>query len=298
MHLPLRAISAFHAVAVTGSINGAASELGVTPSAVSQQVQSLELHLGTSLFTKSGRGLLLTEAGERYFQLIGAPVEQIVEATERLRGFRSVTTLTVRASPSLATKWLVPRLHRFVDAHPDLELRLDGTSEQTDFSKENVDLDVRHGEGNWPGLFVEALATERFRPVCSPSLHGEESLDVEELLRCRLIHSVKSQVQWNAWFRAAGLRITDRWRRVLFDRTHMAIDAAVRGMGVALESDIMTNEELTNGTLVCPVRAPPQVSLITQWIVCPENRLRQRKVQLFLDWLRSERVSASIVEEN
>ena len=291
MYVPFRAISVFYAVALNGSISKAASELGVTPSAISQQIQTLELHLGTSLIVKSGRGVVLTEAGERYFQMVGASVGQIIEATERIRSFRSVTTLTVRASPSLASKWLLPRLHRFVLAHPDLEVRIDGTSEQTDFARDSVDLDIRHGEGRWPGLFVEALAQERFQPVCAPSLHPAGSLDPEQLLRCRLIHSVKSQVQWGAWFRTAGLRVTERWQRVLFDRTHMAIDAAVGGLGVALESTLMTSQELLSGALVCPVRKPPVVSLATQWIVCPHTQLRQHKVRLFLEWLRQERTS-------
>ena len=296
MHVPFRAIGVFHLVAVTGSISRAAAELGVTPSAVSQQIQALELQLGSTLTVKSGRGVMLTEAGERYFEMIAGSVAQITEATLRIRGLRSVTALTIRASPSLASKWLLPRLHRFVEAHPDLEVRVDGTSEQTDFSRESVDLDLRHGDGLWPGLFVEGLAEETFRPVCAPSLHAPGSLAVEALPGCRLIHSVKSQVQWGAWFAAAGLEVTERWRRVLFDRTHMAIDAAAGGLGVALESDLMTSRELGAGLLVCPVRAPPVVSLVTQWIVCPPGQLRHRKIRLFLDWIRDER--ALWAEEN
>ena len=289
MHVPFRAISVFHAVAVTRSVRPAAADLGVTPSAVSQQIRILERHLGTSLTAKSGRNVALTEAGERYFQMIGGSVGAIVAATERVRGLHSATTLVVRASPSLASKWLLPRLSRFVLAHPDLEIRVDGTSEQTDFDRDGVDLDLRHGEGDWPGLFVEALARESFRPVCAPRLHGAATMDAAALPECRLIHSVKSQVQWGAWFDAAGLRVARRWRRVLFDRTHMAIDAAVDGLGVALESDLMTARELRDGTLVCPVRDPPAITLTTQWIVCPHRQLRQPKIQLFLGWLRDER---------
>ena len=140
MHIPLRAIGVFHAVARTGSVTRAADELGVTPSAVSQQIQSLEVSLGTTLIGKSGRNVVLTEAGERYFEMIQADIESIAEATQRIRGFRSVTTLTVRTSPSLSTKWLLPRLASFIDAHPEIELRLDGTNEPTTFQRENVDL--------------------------------------------------------------------------------------------------------------------------------------------------------------
>lgn len=289
MYLPLRAISVFHVAARAGSISRAAEELGVTPSAVSQQIQSLEVHLGTSLMTKVGRRVVLTEAGERYFSMIADELERIGEATQGIRGYRSVTTLVVRATPSLSSKWLLPRMRRFLDTHPDLEMRLDGTNEPTDFSREGVDVEIRHGGGNWPGLFVEGLAEERFFPVCAPEYCRSESLEAKNLIAHRLIHSAKSQMQWTTWFTAAGVAPAQRWRRVLFDRTHMAIDAALDGMGIALESNLMMGRELQAGLLRCPVRAPPEVSLTTQWIVCPRDHLRQRKVRLFLDWLRTER---------
>lgn len=289
MHIPLRAIGVFHAVARTGSVTRAADELGVTPSAVSQQIQSLEVSLGATLIGKSGRNVVLTEAGERYFEMIQAEIEGIAEATRRIRGFRSVTTLTVRASPSLSSKWLLPRLASFIDAHPGIELRLDGTNEPTTFQRENVDLEIRHGTGQWPGLFVEGLVEERFRPVCAPQTAAAGSLEAAELLRFRLIHSVKSQAQWPHWFELAGVNATERWRRVSFDRTHMAIDAAASGFGIALESDLMMSTELKAGRLVCPVRNPPALCLTTQWVTCPPDHLRLGKVKAFLAWLKHER---------
>ncbi len=129
MYLPLRAISVFHAAARAGSITKAAAELNVTPSAVSQQIQALEVQLGTSLMTKTGRRIVLTEAGERYFESITDEIERISEATKNIRGYRTVTTLTVRASPTLSNKWLLPRLRSFLDAYADIEIRLDGTNE-------------------------------------------------------------------------------------------------------------------------------------------------------------------------
>lgn len=289
MLVSLRAVSVFHAVARLRSISRAAQELGVTPSAVSQQVQTLEMSLGTTLVAKSGRAIVLTEAGERYFEMIGDGIDRIVEATRRTRGLRSVTTLTVRATPSLSTKWLLPRLAGFVDAHPDIELRLDGTNEPTTFQKENVDLEIRHGTGGWPGLYAEGLAEESFRPVCAPSLAPAGGLGLGDLPRFRLIHSVKSQVQWTHWLRLAGLEHELRWRRLLFDRTHMAIDAAAGGLGIALESDLMLWGDLKAGRLACPLPASPDIRLVTQWITCPPEYLRRRKVRVFVDWLLRER---------
>ncbi len=289
MQLPLRAICVFHAAGKAGSISKAAAELGVTPSAVSQQIQLLEVQLGTSLMTKIGRHITLTEVGERYFASITDEIGRIAEATNHIRGFRSVMALNIRATPTLAHKWLLPRLASFLDAHPDMDVRLDGTNEPTDFDRESVDVEIRHGDGRWPGLFVEGMAEEQFWPVCAPSYAGPHSLDPSDLRARRLIHSVKSQAQWTRWFALAGAELSGRWRRVLFDRSHMAIDAAVDGIGIALESTLMTERETACGTLVHPVRDSPEIRLVTQWIVCPRNHLRQRKVRLFLDWLRLER---------
>jgi DNA-binding transcriptional LysR family regulator len=291
MSLPLRAIVVFHAVARSGSLSKAAAELYVTPSAVSQQIQALEVHLGTTLLTKAGRGIVLTEAGERYFEMIGDQVEHISEATQRIRGFRHRSILTVRATPTLASKWLLPRLKGFLEANPDVELRLNGTTEPTDFARETVDVEIRHGEGRWPGIFVEGLAEESFLPVCSPSYSPAASIDATEVPQHRLIHSIKSQVQWAQWFSLAGSPPAVDWRRILFDRSHMAIDAAADGLGLALESTLMMWRELRDGTLICPVRNPPRVSLTTQWIVCPFDHLHKAKVRLFLDWLRTERAA-------
>lgn len=289
MQIPVKAIWVFHAAARAGSISRAAEEFGVTPSAVTQQIQALEVQLGVSLLTKMGRRVVLTEAGERYFATITDEIERISEATSTIRGYRSVTMLTVRATPTLSNKWLLPRLASFLDQNPELEIRLDGTNEPTDFNRELVDLEIRHGDGRWPGLFVEGMAEETFIPACAPALAAADSLQAEDLTRFRLIHSVKSQAQWPAWFKLAGMQPPQRWRRILFDRSHMAIDAALDGMGIALESSMMMERELRDGRLVCPVANPPPVRIVTQWIVCPRDHLRQKKVRLFLDWLRAER---------
>ncbi len=194
----------------------------------------------------------------------------------------------MRSTPSLATKWLRPRLGTFLDANPDIELRLNGTNEPTDFSREAVDIEIRHGEGRWPGLFVEGLAEESFLPVCAPGYAAAGSMTANDVRRNRLIYSFKSQVQWPQWLALAGVPPADESRRVLFDRSHMSVDAAVDGMGLALESTLMMWRELCSGALVCPVQSPPPIKLTTQWIVCPLDHMHKSKVKLFLDWLRAE----------
>jgi len=293
MQVSIRAIWAFHTVGRMGSIIRAAEELCVTPSAVSQQMQALELQIGTALLAKKGRRVVLTEAGERYFASITDEIERISEATLAMRGYQSVSTLIVRATPTVCDKWILPRLKAFLDAYPDLELRLDGTNEPTDFIREHVDVEIRHGNGRWPGLFVEGLMEEAFLPVASPQLAATGSLAPSDLLSHRLIHSVKSQVQWEYFFKLVNVQPSRHWRRVLFDRSHMAIDAAIDGMGIALESTMMTDKDVRAGRLVFPVANPPEIYLTTQWIVCPRDHIRQKKVRLFLDWLRGERGAAA-----
>jgi LysR family glycine cleavage system transcriptional activator len=289
MTIPLRSISVFHAAARSGSITRAAAELGVTPSAVSQQIHLLEAHIGTALMTKAGRGVMLTEAGERYFAKISDEFDRIEEATQEARGFRSVTTLMVRGTPTLLTKWLLPRLGGFLDAHPNMHVRVDAATEHTDFTRDAVDLEIRHGDGRYPGLFTEGFAEERFWPVCAPALLPRATLAASEVTSHRMIHSLKSQIQWSRWFGLNKVSGDGNRRRVLFDRSHMAIDAAANGLGIALESDLMTWRELRDGALICPVRDPPHVVLTTQWIVCTQQAVQTRKVKLFLDWLRLER---------
>ncbi|WP_460275773.1 LysR substrate-binding domain-containing protein [Celeribacter sp. ULVN23_4] len=285
---PFRAISVFYHVATFNSVSAAADVLGVTPSAVTQQVRTLEEQVGTALVARIGRRIRLTEEGERYFELIAGQVEGIIAATQQMKGRKTASRLTIRTTPTVSTKWLLPRLPRFLDANPDIDVRLDGTNEPTDFNRDHVDLDIRHGTGRWPGLHVEPLALERFMPVCSPSLAASRSFDPADLFRFRIIRSVKAQIQWGQWLEHFGLDDGQIENHLLFDRSHMAVDAAVLGMGVALESNLMMWKELRDGTLVVPVRDAAQMSISTQWLVCPHTHMRRSRVRRFLDWLKAE----------
>jgi LysR family transcriptional regulator, glycine cleavage system transcriptional activator len=285
VQIPFKAISTFHVTARLGSLTKAAAELGVTPSAVSQQIAFLESHLGTSLISKTGRGIRLTEAGERYHEKIADDLDRIADATKGMRGFKAAPILTIRAAPTFTVKWLAPRLPTFLDANPNIELLFDANAEPLDYARENVDLEIRHGEGRWSGLFVDSIAEESIRPVCAPSLARERSLRAEDLPRHRLLHSVRNLVSWSQWFQVAGVHEPPRWSRVMFHRSHMSIDAAATGVGIALESDLTTLGEREAGLLICPIRDPPLVMIRSLWIVCPYDHLRQAKVKTFIDWL-------------
>lgn len=286
--IPFRAISVFYQVATLNSVAAAAEHLGVTPSAVTQQLRALEQQIGTSLVTKVGRKIRLTEAGERYFEMIAEQVEGIIASTLLIQGNKTSTLLTIRATPTISTKWLLPRLPAFLEDNPDIDIRLDGTNEPTDFARDLVDVEIRHGTGKWTGLHIEPLVEEQFVPVCGPELAGPASLGVEDMHRFRLIHSVKAQVQWNTLFQKAGLGVQGVMKRLYFDRSHMAVDAAVLGLGVALESTLMMERELKSGQLVVPLRDVPILRVTTQWLVCPHANLRRRRVKRFLDWVRDQ----------
>ena len=271
------------------SVSKAAVELGVTPSAVSQQIHLLETLLGTVLVAKAGRRIKLTSMGERYFELISTGMDRVAEATARIRGLRSSTLLNIRATPSLSTKWLLPRLPPFLKAHPNLDVRLNATSGPTDFTREDVDVDIRPGLGHWTGIAVEGFAKERFLPVCSPSYAAAGSLTSEEIAQQVLIQSVKCAVQWSDWFTAAGFGLQRYHQRLLFDRSHMSVDAAISGVGIALESTVVMGDALAVGALVCPVADPPNVDVVAQWITYPHDHLRRQRVRAFVEWLRAER---------
>src|ERR687894_1629749 len=167
---PLNALKAFEAAARHESFTRAAEELCVTQGAVSHQVKALETELGLKLFTRERQRLVITEQGREYLAVLRDALDRIALGTERLRQRQSSGVLTVSTSPDFAAKWLVNRLGRFSEAHPDIDLRISATMHHVDFAREEVDLTVRHGDGDWAGLDVVRLCTERLFPVCSPRL--------------------------------------------------------------------------------------------------------------------------------
>lgn len=285
---PFRSILIFYHVARELSVAAAAKILNVTPPAISQQLRVLEDQIGVTLITRSGRKIKLTEEGERYFEMISDDVTHIIEVTDKIRGLKNKSLLVIRATPTVATKWLLPKLGHFMDMHPDIDIRVDGSNEPVDFYKDPVDLEIRHGRGHWPDLHSEPLVKERFLPICSPELIAPNSIDAEALLNFRLIYSVKAQIQWQDWFSQLGLDDRKVESRLFFDRSHMSIDAATLGMGVALESNLMMFNELQDGRVCVPMLDPPRMSAVTQWLVCPPNHLRRKKVHNFLEWIKQE----------
>src|SRR5262249_8322477 len=212
------------------SIARAAEELSVTQGAVSQQVKALEATLGIKLFNRERQRLSMTEAGREYLVVVRDAFDRIAIGTERLVQRQSSGILTVSTSPDFAAKWLVHRLGRFAALHPEIDLRVSATMHHVDFAREEVDLAVRHGDGNWPGLDAANLCPETLFPVCSPKLvSGRRRLrQPSDLLKFRLLH-LDDRKDWLKWLEAAGVAGADVDHGPVLNHASMVIDAAADG---------------------------------------------------------------------
>src|SRR5438309_9216384 len=171
---PLNALRSFDAAARHQSFTRAAEELCVTQGAVSHQVKALEIQLGLQLFKRARNGLLITDAGRDYLAVVRDVFDRLELATDSLLQRQRSGTITVSTSPDFAAKWLVSRLGRFAAAHPEIELKVSATMHHVDFAREDIDLAIRHGAGNWVGLDAVNLCAETLFPVCSPALLGRQ----------------------------------------------------------------------------------------------------------------------------
>ncbi len=286
---PLNALRAFEAVARHLSFTGAADELGVTQGAVSQQVKKLEAHLGLLMFRRVHQGLLLTDAGQTYLPVVREAFDGLALGTRNLKSRERGGVLTVSVSAGFATKWLVPRSHRFHERHPDIDLRISTSQEHINFARGDVDLAVRHGDGIWPDLDAVCLMAENVFPVCSPAL-AEEPGGLKAPIDLRhhtLLRSWRPDY-WPRWFAAAGAAgAVDTTRGPAFNDHSNAIQAAIDGQGVALGRTALVGDDLLAGRLVRPFERVIPAD-IAYWIVCPTGTGGRPKIVAFRDWLLAE----------
>ena len=285
---PLNSLKAFEAAARHESFTRAAEELCVTQGAVSQQVKALEGGLGIKLFNRERQRLIITEAGRDYLTVVRDALDRIAVGTERLLQRQSAGVLTVSTSPDFAAKWLVHRLGNFAEAHPEIDLRVSATLHHVDFTREEVDLAVRHGDGNWPGLDPVQLSGEQLFAVCSPKLlSGRRKLGKPaDLLKFPLLH-LDNREDWKKWLRAVGVEDAEVTHGPVLNRVSMVIDAAINGQGVALARTTLTAWDLINGRLVRPFPDALPLSK-TYWILCPKATSNLPKIVTFRNWLLAE----------
>lgn len=285
---PIANLQAFEAVARRRSFALAAVELHLTASAISHQVSRLESHLGVRLFERSAHGVRLSPAGEHYLMHVGTALNAIANATDDLRqGIRN--SLYVHSAPSIASLWLMPRLHRFAQAYPDISLNLSAAHTPSDFALGQADIDIRYGSPRWGDLVVESLFEESVLPLASPAFIKAHRLKrPEQLLDLPLIQSNVSIVQWSDWFgRYTKLRAPDRFA-LRFDRAQMSLDAATQGLGVALESALNAGGHLKDGRLKAPFGMDQSIRVKAHFAVYPERHAKRPAVEAFLAWLHSE----------
>lgn len=293
----LNALRAFEASARHQSFSLAAQELNVTPAAVGQLVRTLEDWLGSPLFVRSTSGrarLVTTEVAEQALPDIRAGLERLAVGLERLRSGSAGGVLTVTVSPAFAAKWLLPRIERFQAAWPETDLRLDTSLKPVDFVAQRIDVGVRYGRGQWPGLAAEKLMDEEVYPVCAPALLATATLQAPGDLRGQvLIHdqSVDTSTgfaSWQAWLRHAGVQGVPTDRGLRINNSAAVLQAAIDGQGVALARSVMAHDDLAAGRLV---RLFPQVRLesaLAYYVVYRPECIAQPKVAAFRDWLLRE----------
>ncbi|HEX7558936.1 MAG TPA: transcriptional regulator GcvA [Usitatibacter sp.] len=283
---PLSALRPFEAAARHESFSRAAGELHLTHGAVSRQVRALEQHVGIELFSRHGKRVTLTPEGRAFAERIRNALQEIAQAADALASRKRDPRLTVSVLPSFASRWLMPRLIRFMDAHPKIEVNVLATNALADFTHDGVDVAIRFGRGPWPSLACERFLDDEYFPVASPRLNrGKLPKDPAELLRLRIMREDRNY--WELWFEAAGVPLASPLEGPSFNDSTYALQAAARGEGVALARRSIVGEDLERGTLkrLFRIAVPSRESY---WFVSPRERAHSPKVKAFRDWVKAE----------
>jgi LysR family glycine cleavage system transcriptional activator len=303
-NLPFSALRVFECAARHLSFKRAAKELFITPAAVSQQIKTLEHLLGVKLFNRLNPGLSLTDEA-----IVGLPAltegfENIIDSVHRMRSISEDATLTVWMAPSFAAKWLVPRLHRFSKAHPDIDLNISASRKLIDlnttkntipaenFRRDNVDVAIRFGKGDYPGCRVDKLFSVSAIPLCSPELlKGNHPLRTPEDLRFHtLLHDdtmYEGRPDWATWLKAAAVNNVDSSHGVHFNHVSLALTAAVEGQGVVLSMKALASDDIAAGRLVIPfdIGLPLEYAY---YVITLKEFADHPRTAAFRDWLIEE----------
>lgn len=276
-------------------------ELNVTPAAVGQLVRSLESWLGAPLFHRQHSGharLVPTEPAEQVLPNIRAGFAQLDAGMSQLSQLREtprLNMLTVTASPAFAAKWLLPRIENFRVRHPDTDIRLDTGLKLMDFATQGIDIGVRYGRGNWPGLVAEKFMDEEIYPVCSPDWLARNGplASPADLSGKALIHdlSVDTQIgfaSWKAWLEHAGAAPMPSQRGLRMNNSATVLQAAIDGHGVALARSVMAHDDITAGRLVPLFTDAKQLSELAYYIVYRPACAALPRLQAFRQWLIEE----------
>ena len=286
---PLKAIQAFEQTARFGNVARAAEVLDLTPSAVSHQLAKLEGMIGRQLFVRAARGVSLTPVGEQYLKEVSGILHSLAVATERAASDVSLDCLRLHSSPSFGLLWLMPRLEAFRASHPDIQINLSCSYESLHFSRDKIDVDIRHGLPNWPSYEVRTVRNETFAVLTSPKLLAQRPVrGASDLLECDLILSEATLLKWPQWFAQHGLARPERPYALSFDRSYMSLEAASHGLGFALESTLLVQKYLAAGTLVEVAPESLSAAVAAHHLVFPKAHSSFPRVRRFLAWMESE----------
>lgn len=286
----IRAVQAFEAAARLSSFALAADELAVTPSAVSHQVRLLEEQLGVLLFHRVHRSVILTEIGREYATEVMAAFARLDTASRQAATASGATALTIHSTPSIATQWLMRRLPRYGALHPDVDLRLQSSVNRIDLGQGIVDIDIRYNPGPPPaGSVMAQFPEDVIAPMCSPRIAGglKPIRQVEDIAEHTLIHGEIAILGWRDWSRRNRRARFDLERGPRFDRSFMAIRAAVDGLGICLDSMLLAEHELRTGALVLVL---PETAMTVRGhgLVTLRSKAGAHKVVEFREWLFAE----------
>jgi len=285
---PLNAVRAFEAVARRLSITIAATELHVTPGAVSRQIRTLEDALGIQLLVRGHRQITLTRAGEDYYRAVTKAMDGLREATVRLTRRTRRTQLKVRAYTTFAMRWLIPRLSSFHAANAGIEVLLTASLDEVDFRREDIDGAIRLGDGKWSGANAYRLVPNILLPVCSPAL-AKQVRKPADLQRQVLLHSIARPEDWGFWLASTGAdKLVDARSGMTYQSSAMAYMAALEGQGFAIAQRFLVEDDLTSGKLVAPFRQAVDMGDFTYYLLTPADRAESTSMATFRAWLLAQ----------
>lgn len=305
-NVPLNALNAFVVAARMGSFSKAAEELHVTPAAVSQQIRQLEDVLEVALFHRLHRGLALTEAGQAGLADLQSGFSSIQKAVRRMQTADRRKELNIWTSPSFASKWLMARMHRFVAAHPTIDLRISGSVALIDsdstapslsaeiLQSNNIDLAIRFGSGNYPGCDVEKVLDVAAIPLCSPNyLRAASTPELNkpsDLAKHTLLHDespYEGRPKWADWFRSQGEPEVQAAHNIYFNSVLLALSAAIAGQGVVLTLEQLAEEDIKDGSLIPVFEGRTEVEHAYH-LVTLSSAKDNPQIKAFRDWMWSE----------
>lgn len=282
---PFSCLTAFEAVARRRNFSLAASELHLTPSAVSHQIAKLEQFLDIRLFERTAHNVELTIPGDDYLKRVSGAMAAISAATDNARkGVRN--TLHVHSTPSFATLWLMPRLKDFAKDHPSISLSMSASATHSEFTAGHTDIDIRYGAPHWPQLTAKPIFDEQVMPLASAAFIRRHRIATpEDLMHVPLIQSTVGVVQWPDWFAAQNIAYTPGRYAYRFDRAFMALDAAVQGLGVTFESTSIGALHLRKNRLKPVFETGEHLPVQAHFLVYPERHAQRPEVMSFVNWV-------------